>query len=89
MMRITRIDVAAETSGSAAIVRDADRIGSWFYRPGEERLAPQPAHIQWAAADDDHALWQLAQRVQRGLEHSNGGPGRAEAYLAVIGALLD
>jgi len=88
MIRVTRIDVAAETNSVAALVRDGSRVGARFYSPGQA-ATPGDEHTRWAGIDDEQALWDLAAWVQRGLEFTNGGPGRVEAYLVVIGALLD
>jgi hypothetical protein len=88
MMRVTRIDVAAETGSRAAFTRDGDVVTATFYRPGEpEPFRPGAAHT--ARIDDGQALWDLAAKVQRGLEFTNGAPGRVEAYLVVIETLLE
>jgi hypothetical protein len=90
MMRVTRIDVAAETGSVAAIVRDGQQVKVWFYQPHEDGRPPSRVEdIRRAAIDDETAMQALAGWVQRGLEFTNGAPGRVDAYLVVIETLLE
>jgi hypothetical protein len=89
MIRVTRIDVTAETTSVAAIARDGQQVKAWFCHPGGDDRPPRDEHVRRAAINDEAALWNLAGWVQRGLEFTNGAPGRVEAYLVVIETLLE